>query len=866
MAKKEMDTTMGDQEEKISPSEEDTPPVLNETSAPLNFCEMAPSDFGISLKSFTPASSNHKDKSRLAQIKARRRSCVGVRGSPVTNSLIRFIAQQKMKTPPTPQTPELVGSSPFLPQVASTLRQKMASFQSLMDVEESDASDPLPAQDSNTGGCIKTRDYLSDRSSLGGGKENNPLVTPTPRKRRRLGPVKGCSVEIREASTPILHSSLKEQEVEEQQEIQAVKDGPLSSSETVEEAQAVFPQLHVEAVPNVCSPTKTHEDGGFELQKPSQPLPDDPEAAIPPQHSSPFQSASFPSLLEVKPTGEDGSAGASTVKKKRVRFGGPLSPEFFDKNLPPSTPLQKGGTPALSLTPGGREQLRSVLKTPQRSEQKKSQPQPDLISPTALGSPVLSIPHHRRMPSQVEEDEEKDEKIVFPSIEDLDSAVTSDTECTWDAQPLNLNITFHEESLSQTVTDFDTEASTPSQTDVPDQSPTCPEETQPEAHIEDPVPAPSSHRRKKVCHNLQFTPATEEEPTLNAPARSTSRKRKQSEESEPVKRSTRSAAKSASGKMKLMSNTTRQWSKDVDRSLYGSREHASKNPTLSPITESLSFISRSPAAPQAESCTVPNQETQVIPEMADDNQAVGDLAVTDTLERSSEVSVPSPKSHNKSTIRKGRSLSGLIVGRRGLKKRKVSVAVSEEPQDQTTGQTDELCEDQTTTSLEVSKASVCPPSAEQSSNTELAQRKAKRGKKNLVNGSVQQNHTEERQINHDLEEKAQEDQAAVQQENIQPISDSQEERGAANADLASWQADFNFEDVFKPVATRGQQSVRRSLRNQSNTKQSGDSAGLAWMTRTSPISSKEARRKSQGPQLRPALPVQSSLPAETQDT
>lgn len=61
MAKNEMDTAMGDQEEKISPSEEDTPSVLNETSAPLNFCEMAPSDFGICLKSFTPASSlNHK--------------------------------------------------------------------------------------------------------------------------------------------------------------------------------------------------------------------------------------------------------------------------------------------------------------------------------------------------------------------------------------------------------------------------------------------------------------------------------------------------------------------------------------------------------------------------------------------------------------------------------------------------------------------------------------------------------------------------------------------------------------------------------------------------------------------------------------
>jgi len=46
------------------------------------------------------------------------------------------------------------------------LRQKMASFQSLMDVEESEVCDPMPKQDSsNTGGCIKTRDYLSGEAA-----------------------------------------------------------------------------------------------------------------------------------------------------------------------------------------------------------------------------------------------------------------------------------------------------------------------------------------------------------------------------------------------------------------------------------------------------------------------------------------------------------------------------------------------------------------------------------------------------------------------------------------------------------------------------------------------------------------------------
>lgn len=39
------------------------------------------------------------------------------------------------------------------------------------------------------------------------------MWTPVPSKRRRVGPLEDCEVEIREASTPTLHFNLKEQEV-----------------------------------------------------------------------------------------------------------------------------------------------------------------------------------------------------------------------------------------------------------------------------------------------------------------------------------------------------------------------------------------------------------------------------------------------------------------------------------------------------------------------------------------------------------------------------------------------------------------------------------------------------------------------------
>uniref|UniRef100_A0A3Q1CQ97 PP1-binding domain-containing protein n=1 Tax=Amphiprion ocellaris TaxID=80972 RepID=A0A3Q1CQ97_AMPOC len=771
----------GEQKEKmLSSSEEAAPSILNESLPPLNFSGLTPSQFGISIQSFTPASSDRKDKSRLAQIKARRRSNIGARGSPETNSLIRFMAQQKMKTPPTTQTPELVRSSPFLPRVASTLRQKMASFQSLMDVGESDACDPMPTQDSNTGGCIKTRDYLSDGTSHGG-KENNPPMMPTPSKRRRLGPRDSCSVEIKEASTPVLHSSLKEQ-----------------------------------------------EDGAFELQSPSRPRPDNPAAASPPQRYSHFIIPFLPSLSEMKPTGEEDSTGMPTAKKekKRVRFGGPLSPEFFDKDLPPSTPLQKGGMPARAPTPGESLQLRSVLKTPQRNESITPQSQPDLSSPTVFGaSPELAMPRNCRMSSEGEETEEKDGKIVFPSMEETDSA-----ECTWVTQPLNLNAAFHEESLSQIVRESDTKPITTSQMDVLDEPASHPEEEkQHEAEAEAPIPARATNRRKK--------PQPAQEATMEALTRSSSRKRKQPEESEPVKRSTRSAAKSASGKMKMTSTAARRWNRDVDRSLYGSRAYASKNPTLSPITERL---------------------------------------------------------------------SGLRVRRGGLKKRNVSVAdgdlISEEPQDQTGAKTEQHCEERTTTSLQVSMGSPskhtvpeqgdvdteelcglisadipcidsdeksecyaptsdCSTSAEESNNTEPAQRET-------INSSVrqeQQNHLKEHQTSHEGEEKGQGDQTASQQGTIQPSSVSPEEGAVDGIELAPWQAEFNFDDVFKPVPTRGQRSVRRSLRNRSKGKH-GDSAGLAWLPRTSPDSNKEARRRTRGRRLSAALPAQPSLPEEAQTT
>ncbi|NXK97965.1 KI67 protein, partial [Formicarius rufipectus] len=51
-------------------------------------------------------------------------------------------------------------------------------------------------------------------------------------------------------------------------------------------------------------------------------------------------------------------------KRKRVSFGGHLSPELFDKSLPPNSPLKKGALPARLSLPYGAPP-RVVLKKPQ---------------------------------------------------------------------------------------------------------------------------------------------------------------------------------------------------------------------------------------------------------------------------------------------------------------------------------------------------------------------------------------------------------------------------------------------------------------------------------------------------------------------
>ncbi|XP_028282432.1 proliferation marker protein Ki-67-like [Parambassis ranga] len=75
------------------------------------------------------------------------------------------------------------------------------------------------------------------------------------------------------------------------------------------------------------------------------------QQAAHPKSLSPSNSGKAEKVSKKRKSGELGAdLPASLMKKKPVSFGGYLSPELFDKRLPPDSPLRKGAAPRRSLS------------------------------------------------------------------------------------------------------------------------------------------------------------------------------------------------------------------------------------------------------------------------------------------------------------------------------------------------------------------------------------------------------------------------------------------------------------------------------------------------------------------------------------
>ncbi|XP_056313417.1 cell division cycle-associated protein 2 isoform X1 [Danio aesculapii] len=771
----------------LSPSQQNT------EAGDVDFSKLTPLQFGISTDSFLP-SSKSKDKSRVAQLKARRRSTIGLRGSPETNSLICFRARQAAKTPP--QTPQLLQGSPFLSRCDS-LKKKMAAFQCLM--EDDEEKDEWKKNEENE----SAKSTLAKDSQ--NGKENTPTTPSPPISMSPPASKKRCWAPPGECEDKITKTPLPNPTASTQQD-RGVK----------------------------CT--------GSQSQRPLSDVDSDAKNEL----------LSLPMLSkpDIKPADEN--VVSSVCKKKRVRFGAPLSPEFFDKALPPSTPLQKGGTPR--CPPSSTGPKRSLLKTPQRCE--PSLPQPDFNSPQSNGaSPVLVI--DRRSTGLLYSDEvfEEIEKISFPILEE--ESPSNQLPGKW-KDALFAEDTWKPQAEETEVMNaaFQEEEDVPSNVQTGDELP-CTTDNQPLA-----LSAVEAAISEKTLSSNSSTEAT----------RSRGRKRKQPAENEPEKRrSSRTAAASASGKMKKTSGAKRTFgNKEVDRSLYGKRDYASKNPLLSPIFETASTSLnitptqnqsgkiadgdqdriQTPSVPQSKTlrpmvslgtaCTWTNESPSSI--VTD-----SDINVT-CLEHQGVTGRQNPRSKTSKTKRdSGRPMrQRRSSGAAKIKKLDNPAFDSTTESDAETGEQDTESQKSTESAgmspmyhHECSEKGAteelmsCEEANEDSVTTERLEQKTPSNKRPGQGQKVQKSPYVMINVLKEVDDMALSEGIALESN-----------AGPAEPDLAPWQqADFNIDDILKPVGkSRG--SVRRSLRNRRS--MDLQAVGLAWVDHTSPELVKASRRRTRG--------------------
>ncbi|KAK2911023.1 hypothetical protein Q8A67_003156 [Cirrhinus molitorella] len=786
-----------------------SPSRQNTEAGDVDFSKLTPSQFGISTDSFLP-SSKIKDKSRVAQLKARRRSNIGVRGSPETNSLICFRAKQAAKTPP--RTPQLLQGSPFLSRCDS-LKKKMAAFQCLMEEDEEDEQ-----KKNESAKSILAKDSRNEKENTLTLQSPPTSMTPPPSKKRCWAPQGECEDKITETALP--YPTFITQQEQELKCFESQSQRPLSDLDSDAKNELL-------SLPMLSKP-------------------------------------------EIKPADEN--VVSSVRKKKRVRFGAPLSPEFFDKTLPPSTPLQKGATP--KCPPSSTGPKRSLLKTPQRSD---PLPQPDFGSPQSNGaSPVLVI--DRCSAGLVYSDDvfEEIEKISFPNMEDESPSCRPFEDCK-DALSAEDPGQPQAEDVEVMNAAFQEEEDVPSNSQTEEKL-LCPTGDQPLALSTVEVDQKSSASSEQAFLSNSST----------EPASSRSRKRKQPGENEPEKRrSSRTAAASASGKMKKTSGAKRRFgNKEVDRSLYGKRDYASKNPLLSPIFETASTsLNSTPTQTHSgkqidgqQDCiqtpSVPHSKTVHLMVSLDENEETLSSNVTDTTDNQSDMGVtclepsvgtrgPAGRGSSVSKTSKAKRDSGRPVRQRrssGTVKRKElsSPAISS-----TTESSGETGKQDTESQKPTEPAGLSPVYQESSDRpvhdvAECSESKEVEALINYVvpNGdSMNTENLEQKTPSNKKRGRALKSphgklnvvvEVAAESGQSEQITDDTSEgiAGPTEPSLAPWQqADFNIDDILKPVAkSRG--SVRRSLRNRRSVDL--QAVGLAWVDHTSPELSKVSRRRTRG--------------------
>ncbi|KAM6221060.1 cell division cycle-associated protein 2 [Rhynchocyon petersi] len=311
--------------------------------SPLNFSTVTVEQLGITPESFVK---NPPGKASCSLKKARRRSAIGARGSPETNHLICFIAQQRnlknAEKSPLAQNSPFQGS-PVLHRNVNPLRERISAFQSAFhSIKENENMADCP-EFSEAKREFETTDYIKNEGLREW--QQSGFSAHLPSKRRRLScqsrfeGVKAVDwVEAKGSSDAFSPKTLLEDKVAEAEVLNTIpvpdvkspvpsvcKKGVLPSETIVLRSVLKKPssKLFLESVQehsdDVCDATHSSTISNVGMYWKEQKADDQ-------------ENCNVPALLNRR-------------KRKRVTFGEDLTPEVFDESLPANTPLRKGGTP-----------------------------------------------------------------------------------------------------------------------------------------------------------------------------------------------------------------------------------------------------------------------------------------------------------------------------------------------------------------------------------------------------------------------------------------------------------------------------------------------------------------------------------------
>ncbi|XP_020138210.2 cell division cycle-associated protein 2 isoform X1 [Microcebus murinus] len=363
--------------------------------SPMNFSTVTVEQLGITPESFVRNSSG-KSSSYLK--KSRRRSAVGVRGSPETNHLIRFIAEQQnlrtAKRSPWARNSPAQGS-PALYRNVNSLRERISSFQSVFHSikEDEKMANRLELSEAEDTTDLTKKEDLSEC-------QQSEFPAELSSKRRRISPESNSDENQTDAEGKVIDLQIfdidtdrtcatetsadlsqKSSELGSTQsgalveesvpltELTEASSGPMVAdcvegigSSDVLSPDTLTADVSPDTVPDVRSPATpmsrrdppSHETFVLRsvLKKPSVKM--FPESLQ--EHCNNLCDKTHSSLIsnlancykEQKVEDQENCkapAFINTRKRKRVTFGEDLSPEVFDESLPANTPLRKGGTP-----------------------------------------------------------------------------------------------------------------------------------------------------------------------------------------------------------------------------------------------------------------------------------------------------------------------------------------------------------------------------------------------------------------------------------------------------------------------------------------------------------------------------------------